>query len=225
MRVCNSVRKRRWVILELHGDSPEIPETLNNAIYAVIMFRTAITALAATLVLSSAATAQDAFDWTGVYGGVSYTMGYEPTITDPSFADDTTDESEALGFFGGYNHQFGQYVVGTEIHAMSYRGNAVLFSFDSLSDLFEARIRGGYAFDRVLVTASVGYASQSYIALIGTTRMEGITYGIGVDYALPNNLLVGAEYVVRDMESASSALIPNLATQDESFRIRFGIRF
>lgn len=34
------------------------------------MFRTAIIAFAATVAISSAATAQEAFDWTGVYSGV-----------------------------------------------------------------------------------------------------------------------------------------------------------
>lgn len=152
-------------------------------------------------------------------------MGYEPEITDPAVADDTTDESEAFGFFGAYNHQFGQFVVDTEIHAMSYNGNGVVFFNDTLHDLFEARTHGGYAFDGVLVTASVGYAAQDYSAPASTTLMESYTYGVGVDYALPNSMLIGVEYVMRDMEAVSTARFPNLATQDESFRIRFGIRF
>ncbi len=191
------------------------------------MFRIAITALAATLALSSTSTAQEAFDWTGVYGGLSYTMNYEPESTGSFGGTDTTDESNALGFFGGYVHQFDQYVVGMEVHSTAYSGSGVAFPADLFGSIFEARLRGGYAFDRVLVSAFGGYASQRYEDTAGGAQilMTGTTYGVGVDFALPNNLVLGAEYVVRDLSGADDLPAFSLDSTDETFRIRFGLRF
>ncbi len=200
------------------------------------MIRLATTAMAVALAFSTPAAAQSSldaapqgFDWTGIYGGVSYSMGYEPAISYELIpnSDTTTMEASAVGFFGGYNHQFGQIVAGAEIHAVVYNAPTVRFSADRLGGIFEARIRGGYAFDRVLVTASVGYAEQTYIAILSRqARMQGVTYGIGVDYALPNNTFVGAEYVMRDMSGPFTlATVGDISVEDETFRIRFGFRF
>lgn len=198
------------------------------------MIRLAAAAIAAAIAFSAPATAQSSldaapqgFDWTGVYGGLSYSVGYEADITADLGPPDTTAEPEALGFYGGYLHQFGQYVAGVEVHAVAYNAPPARFRADLVRDIFEVRVRGGYAFDRLLVSGSVGYAAQSYFAgnIPATANLEGITYGLGVDYALPNNLTIGAEYVARDMDGFLSVGSGNLRARDESFRIRFGIRF
>jgi outer membrane immunogenic protein len=48
----------------------------------------------------------------------------------------------------------------------------------------------------------------------GEWDIGGINYGIGVDYAISDNFVIGAEYLIRDLSGTSLSVQPNTATID-----------
>lgn len=129
------------------------------------------------------------------------------------------------GFFGGlhagYNYQFSNVVVGVEIDG-NFAG--INGSVDRLYDGAgvrpvgnyakaemdwngSARLRLGYAFDRIMpfITGGVALANYkftpTYVAtgtLSNSSMHVGWTIGAGVDYAITNNFIAGVEYRYAD---------------------------
>lgn len=119
-------------------------------------------------------------NWTGGYLGLSLGR-HEADLGGASAKDD------GLGIFGGYNHDFGQYVVGGEL------------SFDRASDqgvdvdLTRLKGRLGYDAGNWMPYATLGLARVSVDSAAGSANENGFTYGIGADFALTNNFIIGAE--------------------------------
>ncbi len=127
----------------------------------------------------------------------------------------STNGSSVLGGFQiGAQHQFERFVVGAE------GGYSFFDATDSertnlngiprireteLKDLWHISARFGYAFDRILPYVKAGYANSELkytntrIAdgvIVGQSsdRAGGLTVGGGVDFALTENWILGAEY-------------------------------
>lgn len=137
------------------------------------------------------------FGWTGFYAGVSAGYGwledvdYAPV---PPFIAPLYDKGDDWVFGGhaGYLHQFGNFVVGAEAEALrldiTYEG----FDFITIDNAYVLKARGGYAFDRLLVSGNVGavYAATNYMGL----KDWGWAAGAGVDYAVSDRITVGLHY-------------------------------
>ena len=164
-----------------------------------------------------------AFTWTGFYAGLN--AGYAVHTGRGGFSDPTygivTGRKQSGGFAGGgqigYNYQFtpgSGFVVGVETDA-SYtdlnRTRRVVGQFGGISSSrqtgdFLGTVRGrvGYAFDRVLVygTGGFAYASVKDRAAFqtpageptffgGRSRVDtGYAAGGGIEYALPSDSFV-----------------------------------
>lgn len=168
-------------------------------------------------------------DWSGAYAGLSF-AAVDPRATSTIGAanNDPLDEDTAFGVFGGYLFQSGALVYGAEIGYTSYGGQFVNFPAFTIEDILEVRGRVGYATGRLLLSASIGYARQEYVDPFTPTSidMDGITYGLGLDYAVTDRVFVGLEYVVRDIEGAVTQPFPTqMGVEDESLRLRVGLRF
>ncbi|MBE7244767.1 MAG: hypothetical protein INR63_07450, partial [Actinomycetospora chiangmaiensis] len=162
------------------------------------------------------------FTWTGFYAGVN--AGYAfPTggsgFTDPTYGA-VTGGGRSGGFAGGgqigYNYQFtpgSGFVVGVETDIQgaalakadaAYLGATPYYSIRPSLDYFgTVRGRVGYAFDRVLVYGTGGFAygdvnrrTTYYGPNANTTPFfqgnsnglkTGYAYGGGIEYALPAN--------------------------------------
>ena len=152
-------------------------------------------ALAATFG-ASAALAQDAGQWAGYYAGLSYNNGS---------ADQTYDdggefelEGDAVGVMAGYNYATGLWVVGVELaYSQLEIGQAGSnFNFEYFLDV---KGRAGYAIDNVLFYGTLGGTLTKWNESGDSFNGNGTNYGVGVDYLVAPQVIVGAEYVRRDV--------------------------
>jgi outer membrane immunogenic protein len=171
------------------------------------------------------------YDWTGFYIGAQ--VGWSQirdsqTLASPTFVP-ITDFSHANGVVGGvhagYNFQASQFVFGVEgdIEGSSIGNNYLVgppFSASSYGTNklnWEGSLRGrvGFAVDRVLFYGTGGWAfgqfndyyssGAPFLELSSGTR-NGWTAGAGLEYALPQNWTVRAEYRYTDWGSHTNNL-------------------
>ncbi|MCA0043692.1 outer membrane protein [Celeribacter litoreus] len=128
-------------------------------------------------------------DWTGAY--VGGTLGY-------GWGDDVMDGGDDMtyGVFGGYDYDFGDFVLGGELE---YLGSDMeTAGGDTLDDLTRLKLRAGYDLGQTLVYGVVG-AAYGNADIGGTSYSDtGVVYGIGMDYAVTDNVNVGAELLQND---------------------------
>lgn len=129
-------------------------------------------------------------DWTGGYAGAS--LGY-------GWGDDALDDADDMtyGLFGGYNYDFGDFVLGGELE---YLGSEIENGTANLDDLTRLKLRAGYDAGPALIYGVVGAAYAN--ADIGGVSYDdtGYTYGIGVDYAVTDSINVGAELLQNEFD-------------------------
>jgi outer membrane immunogenic protein len=188
--------------------------TLASAGFLITMAAPAFAADPATEVPMTAA----GFDWTGYYAGLQGGYGWGQ-----SDIRGTEDEPFAVspdldgGFVGGHVAglwQFDQAVVGAqaEFNYSSIDGADQLGAGNSIgSDIKwfgSVNAEAGYAMDRLLVYGIGGVAfagietSQNSVTSFDKTRTSvGWTVGAGVDYALTDQFIVGAQYRYYDFRS------------------------
>jgi opacity protein-like surface antigen len=140
-------------------------------------------------------------DWSGIYGGLSYSKA----MGDIDFGDGSTDfeDGSAPGAFVGYNFQNGAFVYGAEL---AYQGFNDLkldgFGGDGVHDGIDLKGRLGYSAGRALPYLALGYSMAKYDdGIDDDIDLDGVSYGLGLDYLVTDNIFVGAEYLKRDMSS------------------------
>ena len=158
------------------------------------------------------------FDWTGYYAGLQAGYGWgrsdiSGTEGEPFYVSPDING----GFVGGHVAglwQFDQAVIGAEadLNYSSVNGTAEAeprnnFGTD-IKWFGSVNAKAGYAMDRVLVYGIGGIAfagietSQSAGSAFSETRPNvGWTLGAGVDYALTDKFVVGAQYRYYDFGS------------------------
>ncbi len=159
------------------------------------------------------ALAASTYDWSGIYAGLGLTASrFSDTDTlFPGF-ESSGDGANATAF-AGINFQLDSWVFGVE--ADYSRPNA---DFDVLpagyqsveiTEMASVRARIGFAVDKVMLygTAGLGYAQADVTAFTGlaapvtvTTELDGFgaVYGLGIDYAITNNVVIGLQYQHQD---------------------------
>ena len=157
------------------------------------------------------------FTWSGVYIGVNggYAFGTS-NWTEPGFG--TTGNFDTSGFLAGGtiggNYQWGQFVVGAEgdWDWADLTGSACGGFCTTKSDwLGTARVRAGYAWDRILFYGTGGGAFGNLQASAGvlpfsSTTQIGWTAGGGVEFAFTPNLTAKVEYLYVDLGTQSCAV-------------------
>lgn len=161
------------------------------------------------------------FTWTGFYAGVNAGYAFQTggsRFTDPTYGT-VTGGGRSGGFAGGgqigYNYQFtpgSGFVVGVETDIQgaalakadaAYLGTTPYYSVRPNLDYFgTVRGRVGYAFDRVLVYGTGGFAygggsaasaAAAYPYALPSTTRTGYAVGGGVEYALTAKLSAKVE--------------------------------
>ncbi|RPE71627.1 opacity protein-like surface antigen [Pacificibacter maritimus] len=127
-------------------------------------------------------------DWTGFYAGATAGYGYGEDAAED--ADDST-----YGVFGGYNYDMGDWVVGGELeYSKSDMENAGV----EVDDMTRLKLRAGYDFGKVVVYGIAG-ANYTNATIAGTDYSDtGVSYGIGADYAVTDNIVAGLEVLQND---------------------------
>lgn len=177
------------------------------------------------------------YDWSGFYigvqGGYAGDFGHGDGGEDRRFDRDNWVNGFVAGGHVGYLWQFNQLVVGLEGDAEwanidaddndpfadPFRGFR-LHATREYNFLASARLRAGWAFNRLLVYATGGWAyanadvetrferrfgdNNDFDAFTSTsTGLHGYTVGGGVDALVTQRLSVGLEYRWTDLEDAS----------------------
>ena len=158
------------------------------------------------------------FDWTGYYAGLQAGYGWgESDISVTEDAPFSISPDIDGGFVGGHVAglwQFDQAVIGAEaelnyssIDGTAESGLGSIFGTD-IKWFGSVNAKAGFAMDRVLVYGVGGVAfagietSQVAGASFASTRTNvGWTVGAGVDYALTDKFIVGAQYRYYDFGS------------------------
>lgn len=208
------------------------------------MMRALKFALLASLAIATPALAADlsplptepaAYTWTGLYVGAEAGYAWGNSTYDgagspagPPFISTSLDPKGGFGgAYVGYNYQFnGNYVVGVEADAnfADVKGDNTFAVFPGVvasGDLEwfgSARLRAGYAFDRLLPFVTGGVAIGRYSgtengALENSETMVGWTAGAGLEYAVTDNLIARVEYRYADYGRKSQSPPFNFPTE------------
>lgn len=129
-------------------------------------------------------------DWTGGYAGATLGYGWGQDALDGG--DDMT-----YGVFGGYNYDFGTFVLGGELE---YLGSELETGTNSLDDITRLKLRAGYDAGPALLYGVVG-AAYANADIGGTSYSDtGYSYGVGVDYALSDKINLGLEVLQNEFD-------------------------
>ncbi len=137
--------------------------------------------------------------WDGWYGGVQIEYG------DGSVTTGDTLEGNLYGIFGGYRADLGNIVIGGEWDYVHGGLESAANPANSADTIFRSGLEVGYDAGALLPYATVGAA---YIHLDvpgpvppGFDRTGfGYFYGLGVDYAVTDNVTIGAELLQHEFE-------------------------
>jgi len=168
-------------------------------------------------------------DWSGVYAGASAGAVNGDWSFFDSFDDPTVNGSyssaRVVGAFLGYNMQQGNLVYGAEL-ALS-RANDLCFAqfpAECSDNLIDLKARVGYSVGPALIFGVIGVPRLEYDFSGVIYPLTGLTYGLGIDYILKNNIFIGAEALRRDTENQEFG---NSSTQQDftSLTLRLGLKF
>jgi opacity protein-like surface antigen len=130
-------------------------------------------------------------DWTGGY--VGFGLGYDKATTSPDIG---SGKSGMASIYGGYNYDFGKFVLGGEIAANKAHAG---WGADTLKTTYDAKLRGGVDLGKTLVYATVGGEHANGVHGVGTLL------GAGVDYKLTDRIILGGEADFTKFNNADNA--------------------
>ena len=195
--------------------------------------KTVLTALALSTVMATAALAGNpapiipqapvaaATTWDGFYLGALYSS-YSATEIYQGVIEDYN-----IGGFAGYNFQRGSLVFGGEIaYAMGDYDTTdpaileAIVGFTGDVSVLDLKARVGFAIsDAAMVYGFAGGTSASIDNSGTVADFSGFNYGAGVAYQFNNGMLLGVEYVARDLDGKGIALGETLTADAVEARV------
>ena len=157
-------------------------------------------------------TVAPAYKWTGAYVGVNagYTTGNFTKARGSEFKDPT---GASVGGQIGYNQQYSNnIVVGVEgdLNWTDAKGKAsstgTAGTKAEIDYTTTARVRAGYAFDRVMPYVTAGYAgAQQKVSGSGSSFRSGYALGGGVEAGVTNNVTAKVEALYMDLGAKNTS--------------------
>lgn len=135
-------------------------------------------------------------DWTGFYAGGS--LGYGD-ISDNTNGFD--DDGVTYGIHGGYDYDFGQFVLGGELEISGFDLSGASTDIDSIT---RAKVRAGYDAGEFLPYVTAGIA-QLNTGGVFSGDDTGAFYGVGLDYAFSDDIRIGAEILEHEFDNFDSS--------------------
>jgi outer membrane immunogenic protein len=164
------------------------------------------------------------YSWMGPYVGAN--LGYEWGQLSNSGA---KPSGIAGGFQGGYNWQFGQFVVGAETDLQLSDSNDVFANYKFTNPWFgTVRGRGGLALNNILFYGTLGLAyGRGHVDVGGFSEDNmhvGWAGGAGLEVGLTQNWSVRAEYLYIDL-SSEGYVLTGTNNGLQSNLVRFGVNY
>lgn len=125
-----------------------------------------------------------AYNWSGFYVGAHGGYGFGGGAFDDGFV---------IGGHIGVNWQYNNFVLGAE-------GDGSFVDWGNTDAVGTARLRAGFALDRMMIYGTGGVALQDF-------NDVGWTAGGGVEYALTDNVSAGVEYLHYDFDNDDSDVV------------------
>ncbi|KIC22467.1 outer membrane protein [Leisingera sp. ANG-Vp] len=154
--------------------------------------------------------ANDGGDWTGFY------LGGQVGQLDADASSGASGDDTAYGIHGGYNHDFGRFVLGGELDYDST--DLDLGGGATIDSVARAKVKAGYDFGNVLayVTGGVAEADSS----LGSETGE--FYGVGLAYQVTDQWQIGGEVLEHNFDEFGSSGVGSDAT---SVSLRASFKF
>jgi outer membrane immunogenic protein len=182
-----------------------------------------------------------AYEWSGTYAGVSGGYGWMDGVFETSGYPPKDDRLDGvvLGAFAGVNTQFdNNLVLGLEGDLdYNFQDVAVTSAFGTFTGGADwqgsARLRLGYAFDRVLFYTTAGWAATHLDAeFLGVAEasgsFHGYTLGAGADYAVTDRLFGRVDYRYNDFGTGALDFGPasvEAELSQHTVKIGLGLKF
>lgn len=163
------------------------------------------------VVQSPAPVASYGGDWTGGYAGLS--LGNINVDTNIAGVD---GDDVSYGVHGGYDYDFGQFVLGGEIEYDATDIN--LGGAATVDSVARLKLRGGYDLGRTMIYVTGGVAEVD-TSLGSDTGGFG---GLGIAYQVTDRFYLGGEVLEHRFENIGGSGVDADAT---SVSIRGGVRF
>lgn len=165
-------------------------------------------------------------DWSGFYAGLSYGRSSGDLDFDPSPAQ-ALDSGNARALYFGYLWQNNNIAYGGELAITSLKDNFVTgFTCCEVDRSVDLKGRVGFAANRALIYGVVGYSMGSYDEGAGNWDPSGMSYGIGVDVMATQRLMVGLEYLSRDLNGDNpNGLGQEVNVDLDTMSLRVGLKF
>lgn len=166
-------------------------------------------------------------DWSGAYAGLSYgTASADLQYPQIGLTYDL-DGGSVAGLHAGYLFQSGSFVYGGEL-AYGVVSDLPVPGFeteDGIDRVIDLKARGGYAVNRALFYGVVGYSRSPVTADSAKAKMDGVSVGIGAEFAMSERLSVGLEYLSRDVSGIPDQSTIVSEASVNTFSLRVGISF
>ncbi len=181
------------------------------------------------VVVAPAATAP--VEFAGFYGGLSVgSASADGTLTFDTTGGPTTGpfdpESETTyGAFAGYNFQNGSFAYGVDAQYLSL-GNLEEVINAEISDTWDLRARAGVQNGNFLFYAALGWswASVTQTTTGNGNTLDGMNYGLGLEYQTGSAFFLGADYTMRSLDGSVSDF-EQLDADVDTLTVRAGYRF
>jgi outer membrane immunogenic protein len=170
-----------------------------------------------------------AHDWSGPYIGLSYAttsadIGFNPG-NDFDF-----ENGHATALHAGYLFQRGSLVYGGEL-AYGRVGGTFIPGFggdDEIDYVLDLKARAGVTTNRTLFYGVLGYSKSRYVEPpLFEFDLDGLAYGVGVEVAASDRLIVGLEYLKRDLSGDATSGIVTIDSDAnlDTLGLRVGFSF
>ncbi|MBW4982486.1 porin family protein [Mameliella sp. CS4] len=146
-------------------------------------------------------------DWTGPYAGFSFgNMNAQ--------GGGTSDNGGVFGVYGGYDYDFGDYVVGGEFEYQD--GNDFSLGGVDVDNIMRLKGRVGADFGRTLVYGTAGVARID--SSLGDAT--GPVGGVGLDYKVSDRFSIGGEALAHSFDDVGGSGV-DVDAQTYSLRATF----
>lgn len=168
-------------------------------------------------------------DWSGAYAGLMFGQSsgdYTATFSQSSLPTGSIDPGNRYGAFVGYNMQSGNLVYGAEIGLSKPNfGIPIAPTVTIDSTITDVKGRLGYATARALLYGTVGYMNSGFTDTRDSTHtdLDGMTYGVGIDYMMTQAVFAGLEYQRADLSGSQSGY--DVDANLDTIALRVGFKF